>query len=255
MKNFNAFAILLLIAIPFLNSCCKKCQDPSNSDCENYDPCFSEKPVSASFKIFETTDSPPELWKDYETDTIADSAIFIASLEGAEYKWIIGAGTYEGKKLSLEFIGVPDKSNIPVTLIVKKTPNKGCNPNDDGIDTITRNLFIRRTCLVLPEVGKSRGYQGSFTDNPKDTFTMRFFYDTIWEKYNIDPLIRGRKERGLSRGAEGYRQFAFVANNAGTYSTGKAFLKPNDSIEVYFYYRLNAGDPNTYKTFLGKKIY
>ena len=35
--------------------CKKKCQDASNPDCENYDPCYSIKPANADFGIFNPT--------------------------------------------------------------------------------------------------------------------------------------------------------------------------------------------------------
>ncbi len=254
MKNFNAIIILLLVIIPFVNSCCKKCQDPSNSECENYDPCYGKKPVSSSFKIIEPVDGYQELWQDYETDTVAGGYVrFVADEKDAVYKWEIGAGTYDAKSFTLNFSSVPDKTTIPITLIVKKAPDKACNPNDDGIDTITRNMYISNECLVISPY-KTIRFHGSFKDSPRDTFTMSFFYDSAWSyRANIDPLIKGIKLRG-SDGQTGYRQYAFEDISSGIVLVGRAFIKPSDSLELYFYYQLDPRDPKTYKTFLGKKI-
>jgi hypothetical protein len=256
MKNFNVFTILLLVLIPFLNSCCKKCQDPSNPDCENYDPCFSEKPVSASFKIFETASGPVSYWKDYETDTVGSSyPKFVADIKDAEeYEWIIGAKTYNGKSVSLSFIGVPDKSVIPITLIVKKKPNKDCNPNDDGVDTVTRNMVIANECKLFSVFEKYR-FHGSFTDSPKDTFTMSFYRDTTFLSYPtvIEPLIKEYRFYERSGVTFGYRQVEFSSDDTPSYK-GRAFLKPNDSLEVNFEYYLPLTEPKKLKTFLGKKV-
>jgi hypothetical protein len=256
MKNFNAFAILLLIAIPFLNSCCKKCQDPSNSECENYDPCFSEKPVSASFKILETVTGYTPFWQNYDTDTLASSyAKFEADIEGAEYKWEIGAKTYTEKSFSQSFIGVADKTVIPVTLIVKKQPNKGCNPNDDGIDTFTRKLVIVNDCKLF-SLNETYKFRGSYTDSPKDIFDMSFYIKKTPLDYyfTIDPLINPYRFQETSGTTFGYRQIEFRTNTEPGY-TGRAFLKPNDSIEVHFSYFTDIRVPKVFKTFLGKKIY
>jgi hypothetical protein len=259
MKNFNAFYLIIFLSIT-LFSCCKdepKCQDPTKIECENYDPCYNIKPVSASFKILETVTGYAPYWQNYDTDTLASSyASFVADIEGAEYKWEIGAKTYTGKKVSQSFIGVADKTVIPVTLIVKKQPNKGCNPNDDGIDTITRNLVIRNESKLF-SFYETKRYHGSYTDSPKDTFTMSFYVDTIssiWETYNIiEPLIKGYPYKEASRITYGYRQIDFSSNATPGYS-GRAFLKPNDSLEVNFEYYLPFNEPKKLKTFLGKKV-
>jgi hypothetical protein len=256
MKNFNAIYLITFLSIT-LFSCCKdepKCQDPTKIECENYDPCYSIKPISASFKILETVSGYAPYWQNYDTDTLASSyASFVADIEGAEYKWEIGAKTYTDKSFSQSFIGVADKTVIPVTLIVKKQSNKGCNPNDDGIDTVTRNLVIRKEYKLF-SLYETKRFNGSFTDSPKDTFTMSFSFDTLqWNLPSvISPLIKGYpyKEDNVTFG---YRQIEFYSDAEPSYR-GRAFLKPNDSLEVYFEYRLPLTEPRKYKTFLGKKV-
>ena len=257
MKNFNAIYLITFLSIT-LFSCCKdepKCQDPTKIECENYDPCYSIKPISASFKILETVSGYAPYWQNYDTDTLASSyASFVADVDGAEYKWEIGAKTYTDKSFSQSFIGVADKTVIPVTLIVKKQPNKSCNPNDDGIDTITRKLVIRNECKLF-SFYETKRYNGSFTDSPKDTFTMSFYRDTTtWTSYDvIEPLLKGTRFFESSRTTYGYRQIEFSSDASPSYR-GRAFLKQNDSIEVHFEYYLPLTDPKKLKTFLGKKV-
>lgn len=241
-----------------LFSCCKdepKCQDPTKIECENYDPCYSIKPISASFKILETVSGYAPYWQNYDTDTLASSyASFVADIEGAEYKWEIGAKTYTDKSFSQSFIGVADKTVIPVTLIVKKQPNKGCNPNDDGVDTVTRKLVIRNECKLF-SFYETYKFQGSYTDSPKDVFTMSFYVDTsTLTSYNvINPLLKGYRYHESSGTTFGYRQIAF-RSDAEPSPVGRAFLKPNDSLEVYFEYQLPLTEPKKFKTFLGRRV-
>jgi hypothetical protein len=255
MKNFNAFYLNIFFAIT-LFSCCKdepKCQDPTKIECENYDPCYNIKPVSASFKILETVTGYAPYWQNYYTDTLASSyASFVADTEGAEYKWEIGAKTYTDKSFSQSFLGVARGTVIPVRLIVKKQPNKSCNPNDDGIDTITRNLVIAKEYQLF-NFYETKRFHGSYTDSPKDTFTMSFYADTTsWTtKYVIEPFVDGFRYRdnGITFG---YRQIAFFTTSS-IFATGRAFVKPNDSIEVKFEYQRDT-DQKKFKTFLGKRI-
>jgi hypothetical protein len=256
MKNFNAFYLIIFFAIT-LFSCCKdepKCQDPTKIECENYDPCYSIKPISASFKILETVSGYAPYWQNYDTDTLASSyASFVADIEGAEYKWEIGAKTYTDKSFSQSFIGVARGTVITVTLIVKKQPNKSCNPNDDGIDTVSRKLVIGGS--ILFSFYETKRYHGSFTDSPKDTFTMSFYRDTTtWTTYDvIEPLLKGTRFFESSGTTYGYRQIAFESDDEPGYQ-GRAFLKPNDSLEVYFEYYQPITQPKKFKTFLGKRV-
>jgi hypothetical protein len=230
-----------------------KCTDVTNPSCPNYDPCYGVSPVSASFKILETIELNRGFWKDYETDTVIGGYVkFVADLDGAEYKWTIGAETYQTKSVTLWFANVADRTTIPITLIVKKQPDTKCNPNDDGADTLTKRMYIRKTCKLFSFTEIYR-FQGSYTDNPQDTFTMSFYWDTLKQRNNIDNLIRGRQTQGTD-GFKGYRQYAFDADLGVVYCSGRAFIKPNDSIEVNYRYSINIGDPYVSKTFLGKKI-
>jgi hypothetical protein len=77
MKNFNAFYLIIFLSIT-LFSCCKdepKCQDPTKIECENYDPCYGKKPISAAFKIEELVGNR---W--FETDTVARKVKFTKNL-------------------------------------------------------------------------------------------------------------------------------------------------------------------------------
>ena len=183
MKNFPVFALILLVVVPFLSCCKKKCQDPANMDCENYDPCYGRKPVSARFKIQDVIQRPtlPDGWGETpDSDTTTAYAVqFTALEEGADYEWHIGSEVLKGK--SVTKTNFPINGTYPITLIVKKAPNKECFPNDDGRDTITRNMYAGNWFLVSPILGRFKGR----VTNPDDTLTL----EVRLEKANVGGII------------------------------------------------------------------
>ncbi len=255
MKKYIFFLLLAFAQLLFLSSCGEKnCNSPYNPECPNYDPCYNQKPATAAFKILETYGAYNEFWQDYETDTIIGGYTkFTADfdLEDAQYEWIIGAGTYTTRSVNLSFPIVADRTTIPITLIVKKQPNKQCNPSDDGIDTLTKNICIRNVSLVMPGRDTIK-FRGSYKDSPRDTFTISSFYDLNRSEQIIGNLVKGTGNVPFTC-YKAYRQ-AIFDTNAGMSCAGRAFLKPNDSIEIYFRYQLRLSDPETSKTFIGKKI-
>ncbi|MFQ3575515.1 MAG: hypothetical protein SNJ77_03675 [Cytophagales bacterium] len=103
------------------------------------DPCASQKPVSAGFKIQESR-MGILISEDY--DTVRGGALFVADIDDAKYTWLIGDGVYHEKSQYISFGGsVPSDEAVPVTLIVEKEPNLSCFPTDNGKDTLTRLVW------------------------------------------------------------------------------------------------------------------
>ena len=186
MKNYPFAILLVLFFITSASRCNKACYDPTNPDCGNYDACYGQKPVSAAFKIQETLQRPslPDGWGEtLDTDTITTYGVqFTALEEGAEYEWHIGSEVLKGK--SVTRTNFPQFATYPITLIVKKTPNTACFPNDDGRDTVTRNMYAGSWLVHTPFFGK---FKGTVT-NPNDTLTI----DIHTEKFNSGGIIVDR---------------------------------------------------------------
>ena len=95
--------LLLLIASQYWG--CKKdcpCDDPSNKECPNYDPCLSIQKPTANFNMRQTSpgfpDPETELMPEF-CDTIRSPGVqFVADMDGAlDYTWKIGADPREFK--------------------------------------------------------------------------------------------------------------------------------------------------------------
>jgi hypothetical protein len=111
MKTHIPILSLSLIALLALGSCKKEkpCKDPSNPECENYDPCYGKKAPSADFIIGQSAASPYFGMKSYEF--ISDDTMFapfywpidfMAKEEGAKYEWKLGSETITSKRFTRE---------------------------------------------------------------------------------------------------------------------------------------------------------
>ncbi len=131
-------------------------------------PCAGKKATSAEFNIYEATGNGFHEWGLIDTDSIVytpicdgctplDSTYKIAYLNevnlkfkaldttAKKYEWRFNDSdqVFTTSGFSLRFI--PKKvlaSSIAITLILSKTPNKECFPQDNGIDTLTKTLHF-----------------------------------------------------------------------------------------------------------------
>jgi len=141
----------------------------------NPDPCGQAKRVEAQFTIYEPVgDLHPR------TDTILWTSIahFSADEHYDKYEWHIGFDSRirMDSSFSLRFPAsqVEEGVSIPITFIGSRTPNLMCFPDDDGLDTITRQLVVLSP-YNSPVLGS---YKGCHLDNPADTFTVDIFWQT-----------------------------------------------------------------------------
>jgi hypothetical protein len=167
--------ICCVIAIAFFSSC--KCDDPSNPDCNNYDPFYGKSKPTADFTIRQSM--RPLGWEDKPEniaefcDTIGGGqtgVLFTAKEENAKYQWTIGEDErkFTTKEVALNFAEYLKDSNnyermIPIKLKIIKVP---MSPFDskDSIYELTRYLVFKPVFLwngnfegtFSNEVGKTR---------------------------------------------------------------------------------------------------
>ncbi len=195
MKNFNAITILLLIAIPFLSSCCKKCQDSSNPECENYDPCFRK--ITADFKMMISVEPDDNKIYLFECDTVHSiSEVTFIAQDSSEvtYEWKIGTDptVFNTRKVVLQF---DNPAVLDVRLIVRK--KNPCGAANTFADTITKRLVVSSSRFHDFFVGKYKGYLES---KPSDLFTITILKATSggYEGFSyINGLQRGCENRDV----------------------------------------------------------
>jgi len=175
------FSIITLVIV-FFTSCTKDkafppCNDVDNPDCPNYDPCFGKHAVKADFNVFMRYSLISQ--KRYIDTVVFNWGSFEATESGANYTWIVdNTDTLYNSPLVYGFgsgmqMALSDTGLHQIKLIVRKQPELTCFPNDDGIDSITKQVFfkIRRRAYICDF------YKGSLSSNPIDSFTIRIAYD------------------------------------------------------------------------------
>ena len=168
MKKIFLFTLILI-----LYSSCKKhhkCNDPSNPDCQNYDPCYG-KIITGDFTMNQYTGKfvNPNAQKPEFCDTILLNGVSMNALmrDANSYTWKVGSDTriFTGSTLELLFDNYRKDTNnlnpqnknyynpIAITLTVKNQL-KGCIQAKDTFFTITRDLVF---AVESPWLGKFKG--------------------------------------------------------------------------------------------------
>lgn len=191
------YALLILLgAFLFLFSGCRKCDDPCNKECDNYDPCCATSPLTAEFAYYEDVDlsSFPYLKglkkRIIEADTVLDTSpvLFKAEFEDAdEYTWRVGNDPREwsGKEFRLRFRDVPSGTSVPVTLTVRKTNDRICNPDAESEVSFTKNVVVMRP-EFSPLIGR---FQGIKKSTPSETIIVHFtHYSPDTEPPNLNNM-------------------------------------------------------------------
>lgn len=145
------------------------------------EPCNPNEPFVADFKVGENLYS----YGLAETDTIIKfSFVAKAADTYTSYKWTIGNDSrgFTGSSVGLSFTLADIGKTIPVKLIATGKAKNDCLTSADKTDTVQKNItvlyprnfgydtLVNPAYIVdLPFLGK---WQGSFTDNPSDTFTV-----------------------------------------------------------------------------------
>lgn len=181
---FWAFLLILLVS-----SCHKKCHDPSNPDCENYDPCYVKRIVNSHFimKPGHGGFPPPGPWCELpETDTFSSSIVRFqvpsGNVSGCVYQWKIGTETdfRYGDVFEVDFENYRMQGNwnalIPITLNVHR-PLDGCIANAaDTLVSETRNLiFLETGNVLLTDNDDSLIYEGYFEETPNVKSMLKYY--------------------------------------------------------------------------------
>ena len=181
MKIIKYFFGLLLFVSIFGCNGCRDCDDPTNIDCSNYDPCFGEFEANAEFGVFRRrVGTDTTFWFDDPTDdtiysTISDPLVFFISKNNADsVKWKIGLDptVYTDSLFNVTF--PTDAGLINVTHIAYHKSKEGCFVENDGIDTVKHSVYFKKIASIQ-EHPLCCDYRGVLVDNPTDTFIVKIF--------------------------------------------------------------------------------
>ena len=187
----NTIATLALLGSALLVAACHHEDTPAP------DPCLGTKANPLSFRFLENYGTPTP-------DTAFTKQTISFEAPGAPYtayQWQVGNDprSFTQRKLSLYF---PEVANgtYAVRLIATRPPNRQCFAKDDGVDTLTQVLtLVNRTQRRAAIYGK---FQGSNTDAPRDTFTIRVFSAPDYNQPNDPAAAPYDYLRNLGKGCQ-----------------------------------------------------
>jgi len=146
VKSLKIFLFFSAIFGLLFYSCGKDCTDDQNPECPNYAPCKYAKETKANFRDYTLLINGRFInmfqhLPDYQEMSASAGFWIIDTTQKYDYwEWHIGADIIPMEKI-VSRSNFPKGEEIPITLVVRKTPNKKCFPNDDGIDTLTKNYL------------------------------------------------------------------------------------------------------------------
>ena len=251
----------------FSLSCKKKVQAPLSEFDAGCD-CAHE--VTADFWMEEMTVNVPSIVKYTDTDSILGSknVRFRAKEQGAEYTWYIGSDVLSDSVFGRYFGPSTLGQTIPVTLVVKKKPNKICFPTDDGYDSIVKYLTV--TNYPMEDISINQIYLGSIEGTYRvksahlpDSFdvTVDYVYDggnnPKLNLFNYDGLgtnclLTIRMDEGYN-----YRELFLTDGTAVLnceYLQGTILHKKDDSAEMNFRFYYEGHPLYNIKKYLGRKL-
>lgn len=222
--KISLLSACLLIALLFS---CRKEKPEMNAAA---DPCACASEVTADFVIEENTGPISGLWIETDT-TFHNKNVRFRALEGdAEYTWYIGldieTDQASWKYFSDQWIG----SDIPITLVVKKDPNKTCFPDDDGYDSITKTFHVSQYPIFHGydediEFGTIEGTYRVFSEELGDSIDITFDADQHEEAYSLN--ISNIDGSGINCPKKNWRRIVYYSYRELSFTMSGTFVASN----------------------------
>jgi hypothetical protein len=218
------------------------------------DPCQGQKANPLTLRFLEAFGTPTP-------DTAYNSQTVALQGPGAPYtgyRWRIGAVDERTGRTTAVRFDDQTLGPVPVRLIATRPPNTACFKNDDGVDTLTQTLTLMPfRDQRAPIYGK---FQGSHSDAPRDTFTVRIYSGPNFSFPNNPAAEPSNYAVGLPKGCRtpyidiGLTWRGITANRGGCTSLNitKGYLTTRDSIRIE--YRTQVSPTIIDKVFLGKRV-
>ncbi len=245
-KFIRLFTLLTLLTVLTLaTSCCKdECKDKVRTSAA-FTMKYGVGDTTIALENGDTVRKGTTI--SFEANDVSDNTI--------TYSWKIGTDprVFTKNKFELEF---DDVGKIDVQLILKKSPNLDCFPDDDGIDTIRQSFFLVDTILTL---GK---YEGFVENRPNQKFTVELIWNLALGRTYLDNLpngcIRTNRDWTEVEYSANYRdvQIGYIGNTGkvcpGIYGYGK-LAKDNSSFTINYVVWNELQQKFVYEKFIGIK--
>lgn len=190
-KMYKIMGLIFMIALT--TSGCKRCDDPGDPECKNYDPCYGQTEVSAEFDMFEVVHSSSTM--DWEVEVTTGKLahrrpLRLVGLDSGEvsHEWIIGLEPTARKGQTQVVPFWNWRGTVKITHIVTGPPRSDCFPDDDGIDTVVKTIEVLDYDENLPIIGTYRGY---LELDPEHIFDIEVLFNPDWNWIEVMNLPEG----------------------------------------------------------------
>ena len=238
------------------------CDDATNPDCPNYDPCLTYGAANAEFSILDSLSVSSLEYPGFtvEVDTIWNNnrLFFRAKHDNATYAWLVGTDPtiYTGKEFSLNF-GDAAVGDVTIRLITTIDDIEGCYSEEEKVDTSYNTVhFVKFEDIVELTTSIYGEYYGYVEGNSEEYFTisLKSFYDENrgFRNFpnNCDIVFSANPS---------YRHFVFDTGNITNCNNPKGFgeLQNTNTLIIKFKTRFYNFDTSMYeetseeKTFIG----
>lgn len=183
--HISMLGLCLLSLLAGLGSCRRKCYDPKNPECENYDPCHADFMANADFELREYNGDSIN----YETDSMDsyNSLFAKAKYLNDSIIWLIGSERLVQNAFIRNYL--PNNQYTYVTCIaIRKVKN--CPTTYISRDTVTKRIYCNAVNYNDTNDFKKRWpwygtYEGSDTDNPSRKYRVYFGYINQYKQASL----------------------------------------------------------------------
>lgn len=182
MKDILKFCGMLILLAVIGTSCQKDdevtecpCTDPTNPECENYDPCWDKEEPNAKF-FTEDRLTWPEfgeyLWV-HDSILRGGPIQFRSPFEGpgVAHTWYIGAETLDMPSVIRNFSAVQRPTFITVSHVITYPVDSLCYPEASGRDSVAQTFYLIDFISELLTVENT--FRGVL-NNQTDSFDFKF---------------------------------------------------------------------------------
>lgn len=184
---FTTAMILSMLSCQSCKDIPEPCDDPSNPECPNYDPCHTRRtPASAAFEV-RMNHTPRVIAEDTVVAGAALTFVALDSTPGTTYEWQVGGPQNSSQTISYFLIFRCESvvgQTIPVRLITTRLIDSTCLNISELRDTFIRNIYFfpDRESFVFGR------WQGALESAPHDVYTLEFGYENEFPTHpDTDP--------------------------------------------------------------------
>lgn len=259
----RTYLFLVYVLTVFCFMACCECEDASNPDCPNYDPCHDVVAPKADFgagyiEKLEGNADYNQFFSDttvyLDGDTIPSTCTFYAYTTDVDsFYWQVGHDPriFRGKSFFLKFGEEQHLQPIEVSLIVMK--KSSCFEGGFVRDTLKRILVPDTKQIESPswEYFNST-YRGVSTEFPKDTFDV-VFQDRLPQTMVNMPKGHFGRPNFYSRD---YDEVHFQGQQAELLWIGNARFQPDNRRKVVIRYKVSydLGKTAHWHTYVGYRL-